>query len=75
MINKIISLISWIFFVASFVIAGIALWEKLANLIGLTLMRGYYSNMQLLEFSAIALLFVITIQLREIKKYLAAKGS
>jgi uncharacterized membrane protein len=74
MINRITSLISWILFIASFVIAGIALWEKLANLMGLTLTRGYYTNMQLLEFSVIALLFVITIQLREIKKYLAAKG-
>jgi hypothetical protein len=75
MINKITSLISWIFFIASFIIAGIALWEKLANLMGLTLTRGYYSNMQLLEFSVVALLFVITIQLREIKKSLAAKDS
>jgi hypothetical protein len=75
MIKQITSLISWILFVASFIISGIALWEKLANLIGLTLTRGYYSNMQLLEFSVIALLFVIAIQLREIKISLAAKGS
>lgn len=75
MIKQITSLISWILFIASFLIAGIALWEKFANLIGLTLTRGYYSNMQLLEFSIVALLFVIAIQLREIKKSLAAKGS
>ncbi len=75
MMNKITSLISRILFIASFIIAGIALWEKLANLIGLTLTRGYYSNMQLLEFSVIALLFVIAIQLREIKKSIGAKGS
>lgn len=75
MIKQITSLISWILFIASFIISGIALWEKLANLIGLTLTRGYYSNMQLLEFSVIALLFVIAIQLREIKISLAAKGS
>jgi uncharacterized membrane protein YqjE len=75
MINRITSLISWILFIASFIIAGIALWEKLANLIGLTLTRGYYTNMQLLEFSVIALLFVIAIQLWEIKRSIAAKGS
>jgi hypothetical protein len=75
MIKQITSLISWILFIASFIIAGIALWEKLANLMGYTLTRGYYSNMQLLEFSVIALLFVIAIQLREIKLTLAAKGS
>ena len=75
MINKITSLISRILFIASFVIAGIAVWEKLANMMGLTLTRGYYSNLQLIEFSVIALLFVIALQLREIKKSLAAKGS
>jgi hypothetical protein len=75
MIKQIISLISRILFIASFIIAGIALWEKLANLIGLTLTRGYYSNTQLLEFSITALLFVIAIQLREIKMSLGAKGS
>ena len=75
MMKQITSLISRILFIASFIIAGIALWEKLANLIGLTLTRGYYSNTQLLEFSIIALLFVIAIQIREIKLSLESKGS
>jgi len=73
--KQITSLISRILFIASFIIAGIALWEKLANLIGLTLTRGYYSNTQLLDFSIIALLFVIAIQIREIKLSLESKGS
>ena len=75
MIKQITSLISRILFIISFVIAGVAVWEKLANTVGLTLTRGYYSNWQLLEFSVIALLFVIALQLREIKISLEAKGS
>jgi len=75
MIKQITSLISRILFIASFIIAGIAIWEKVANTMGLTLTRGYYSNWQLLEFSAIALLFVIAIQLREIKISIEEKGS
>ena len=51
MIKQITSLISRILFIISFVIAGVAVWEKLANTVGLTLTRGYYSNWQLLEFS------------------------
>jgi hypothetical protein len=68
MINTLSSLISRILFLASFIIALIALLEKAANLLGYTFTRGYYSNWQFLEFAAIALLFVIALQLREIKK-------
>jgi len=75
MIKQLTSLISRILFIASFFIAGVAVWEKLANIIGLTLTRGYYSNWQILEFSAIALLFVIALQLREIKRSLASKNN
>ena len=75
MITQITSLISRILFIASFIIAGIAVWEKLANMMGLTLMRGYYTNWQLFEFSAVALLFVIALQLREIKISIDTKGS
>ena len=75
MIKWLTSIISRILFIASFFIAGVAVWEKLANIIGFTLTRGYYSNWQLLQFAAIALLFVIALQLREIKRSLAAKNN
>ncbi len=73
MLKHITSLINRILFIVSFIMAGLAAWEKLANIMGLTLMRGYYSNWQLLEFSAIALLFVIALQLREIKSSIGVK--
>ncbi len=74
MIKQLTSLISRILFIASFITAGIAIWEKLANYVGFTLTRGYYSNWHLLELSAIALLFVIALQLREIKISLEARN-
>jgi len=73
MINQLSSFISRILFIASFLLIGISIWEKLANMMGLTLTRGYYSSWHLLEISAIALLFVIALQLREIKKSLEMK--
>jgi len=75
MIKWLTSIISRILFIASFFVAGVAVWEKLSNIIGFTLTRGYYSNWQLLQFAAIALLFVIALQLREIKRSLAAKNN
>jgi hypothetical protein len=71
MINQLSSLISRILFIASFLITGISVWEKLANMVGLTLIRGY-PIWNLLELSAICLLFVIALQLREIKISLEA---
>jgi hypothetical protein len=66
MMKQLTSIICRILFVASFVLAGIGVWEKLANLSGLTFLRGY-DPWRVLELSAVALLFVIALQLREIK--------
>jgi hypothetical protein len=54
---------------------GITIWEKLANIIGFTLTRGYFTNWELLEFSALALIFLIALQLREIKISLEARNN
>ena len=66
MMKQFTSIICRILFIASFVMAGLGAWEKLANLFGLTFLRGY-DPWRLLELSAVALLFVIALQLREIK--------
>jgi hypothetical protein len=71
--GKLIGLFSRILFIISFLIFVISFWEKIANMMGLTLILGYYSSWHLLEISAIILLFVIALQLREIKQSLAAK--
>ncbi len=55
-------------FVGAFVLAGLAALEKLVNLFGfrLTMLTGYAPS-RLLELAAVAMLFVIALQLREIK--------
>jgi hypothetical protein len=63
------SIASRILFVVAFVLAGFAVWEKVANIMGRTLVFvGSYAPARLLELAAIALLFVIVLQLREIKQ-------
>ena len=60
------SVISRGFFLLAFILASVAVGEKLAHLFGYTLIR-IYSPWRLLEFAAVVLLFVIALQLREIK--------
>jgi len=74
MMEKLSSIVSRILFIGSFVLAGLAVWEKLANTIGYTVLR-VYSPWRLLEFAAIALFFVIALQLREIKSSLKTQSS
>lgn len=73
MINNFLRFISQILFLLAFIAAGFAVWEKLANFIGFTVIRGYYSQWQLIELATIALIFVIAIELREIKLKLKDK--
>ncbi len=80
MINQITSVFSRILFIGAFLLGALAIWEKLANLSGFTItLLGGYVPSRLLELSAIALLFVIALQLREIKqisnKSLGTNGS
>ncbi|MFC1661568.1 hypothetical protein ACFL3S_08980 [Gemmatimonadota bacterium] len=60
---------SRVLFAAALAAAAVAVWEKLANLFGYTLdfVMGYAPS-RLLELSVTALLFVIVLQLREIKE-------
>lgn len=63
------SLISRVAFVGSFVLVGLAVWERLLNLVGYSMLRGY-APWRLLEVAAVVVLFVIALQLREIKHVL-----
>ncbi|MCB1163092.1 hypothetical protein KDL67_10435 [bacterium] len=68
--TALISLVSRVCFVLAFILVGVAVWEKIANLMGMTLLRGYTPS-RLLELSMVLLMFVIAIQVRELK---GAKG-
>lgn len=69
------SLICRVLFLVSFVLAGLAAWEKLANLAGYTVLRSSMGAGRLLEIAAISLLFVIALLLREISHSLRVKVS
>ena len=62
-----------IFFVGAFVLAGLAVAEKVLNVIGYSFLSDYYSPWRLLEFAAISLLFIVVLQLREINISLTKK--
>ena len=64
-----------ILFLAAVALAVMAVWEKAANMAGLTLLRGLMQPGRLLEHAALALMFVIAIQLRQIKLGLTKTGS
>ena len=74
MMKQLTSVVCRILFIASFLLAGIAVLEKLVNLSGFTFLRGT-DPWRFLEFSAVALLFVIALQLRELKTFLSARDS
>ena len=74
MIGKISIFLYRLFFIVSFAAIGLVIWEEIANIVGLTLLRGSMSDWQLITISAISLLFVIAFQLREIKAVLNTKS-
>ena len=69
------TVIRQIFFYGSFILLALAVIEKLTNLFGYTLLRGYYTPWRLLEFTAVALLFVIVLQLRQTRIYSSTQSS
>jgi hypothetical protein len=64
--EKLISMVSRIFFFGAFVLFALALIEKVANATGYTILRLYRGG-RVLEFAVVLLVFVIALQLREIK--------
>jgi hypothetical protein len=66
MIGKLSSVMSRVLFLVAFLLAGLAVWEKLLNAFGFTMLRGYAPS-RLLEYAGVAVLFVIALQLREMK--------
>jgi hypothetical protein len=75
MMEKVTSIICRILFGVAFVLTGIGVLEWLAQLFGSTILRGWYTPGRLLEFSAMVLVLVIALQLREIKTLSRGKAS
>jgi hypothetical protein len=71
--ENLFSLVLRVLFFGAFALLGIALFEQVANLLGQTLLRGSYSSGRLMELSAVLLVFVITLLLRQIRDGLAGR--
>ena len=62
-----------ILFLGAFVLAGVALVQKILNFVGYTFLGSFYTPWRLLELSAICLLFVVVLQLKELNDSLSKK--
>jgi hypothetical protein len=63
------SVVSRLCFLGAFVLLGLALMERIANVAGYTILQ-VYRGARLLEIAVSLLVFVIAIQLREIREEL-----
>ena len=76
MLNDVVGVANRALFVAAFALAALAVLEKVVNVFGFTIvLMGGYAPSRMLELAAVALLFVIALQLREIKKALQSGAS
>ncbi|MGH9390830.1 MAG: hypothetical protein ACRD1Z_14535, partial [Vicinamibacteria bacterium] len=57
----------------SFILAGVAVWEKAANVAGFTILRGDFTASRLLDYATVCLLFVIALLLLDVKGALEAR--
>jgi hypothetical protein len=73
--SKMISLASRLLFLGSVLMALLAVLEKIANMMGYTLLHQAMPPSRLLELTIVALLFVIALQLRELKAGMEGKNS
>jgi hypothetical protein len=70
--EKLMSMASRLFFLGAFLLLGLALVERLANATGYTILRLYRGG-RLLDYAAVLLMFVIAMQLREMKEELKGR--
>jgi hypothetical protein len=75
MIEKWTSIICRFVFGVAFLLIALAVLEWLIRAFWITAFKVYYDPGRLAEFSAIALMFVVALQLREIKILLRGKRS
>jgi len=71
-LEKLISTLSRLFFLGAFVLLGLALIERIANATGYTILQLYRAG-RLLEIAVVLLVFVIAMQLREMKQELKSR--
>ena len=67
---KLNSIGSRLFFAAALVLFALAVLERVAQVMGLSILRGSYTAGRMLEFSALLVTFVIALLLRQIREEL-----
>ena len=72
-LEKLLSAASRLFFLGAFALFGLAVVERIANATGYTILQEHRGG-RMLEFAAILLIFVIAIQLKEMKTQLRGKS-
>jgi hypothetical protein len=72
-LQKLISMTSRLFFLGAFVLLGLAVIERVANATGYTILDQTTSTVHLLDAAVVLLVFVIAIQLREMKEELKSR--
>ena len=72
MLEKLISVASRLFFVGAFILFGLAVCERIAYAAGYTIV-GTITSSRMMEIAVVLLVFVITLQLREMKGELKKK--
>ena len=66
-IDGLVSNVCRIFFAGACILLVLAAFERLSYVFGYTLLRGVFSGGRLLEISAVILIFVIALLLRQIR--------
>jgi len=74
-LDKLISYVSRLFFAVAFLMGALAIFERIANLVGFTLLRGMYNPGRMLELAALLLIFVIAVLLRQIRDAVSRQGT
>lgn len=69
------SIMSRVFFFAAFLLLAVAVFERLINYFGFTILGSSYTPGRMLEFAGIMLLFVIALLLRQTREGLPGKGA
>jgi hypothetical protein len=72
-LEKFTSIINRTFFVVAFALLGLAVIERVVNFFDYTILRGAYRAGRLLEFSVVLLLFVLALELREVREALRVR--
>ena len=74
-INKISSIVSRLFFAGALILLVLAVWERLANAFGYTVVRESFTASRLIELAVILVIFIIALLLRQIREELKQRST